>query len=243
MYDMARFSLPMMVACGATLRNIGRDARTMEEVAERIVRHLYDGLIDEATGERALVLARLFKTHDFSDLDPQQQQVVRAKHGNPAPDPEMKCLCLLATAGRAESWNRRTDSRTHQVIPLRSVDAVAEIPMISRLIRQFGIEVANVLDPGPEFLRDAEQATHNVFFVEDAAGSPYLPAQADFVIPYGVKSTLGLGGVLPSGNLFACILFSRIPLTAEVADMFKPLSLAMKVPLLPFEGAVFANAH
>ena len=43
----------------------------------------------------------------------------------------------------------------------------------------------------------------------EAAGSPYIPAQEDFVQPVGIRSVLGFGGMLPGGDIFVVILFSR----------------------------------
>ena len=76
---------------------------------------------------------------------------------------------------------------------------------------------------------------HGVFHVEHAVGSPYIPAQQEFVIPFGIHSVLGFGGMLPSGNLFVVILFSKVHIPRETADMFKPLSLSVKLTVLPFE--------
>jgi hypothetical protein len=56
MYDLTRFALSDMTECGAALRKLGRDAESMEEVANRIVRHLYDQFLDPQTGEQSCVL-------------------------------------------------------------------------------------------------------------------------------------------------------------------------------------------
>ncbi len=41
----------------------------MEEAAERVVRTLYDQLIDAETGARSCALVRFFKTHAFGELE------------------------------------------------------------------------------------------------------------------------------------------------------------------------------
>jgi hypothetical protein len=51
-----------------------------------------------------------------------------------------------------------------------------------------------------------------------------------------VRSVLGFGGLLPPGEPFATIIFSRTPIPREVADRFKPLALNVKVALLAFAG-------
>jgi hypothetical protein len=55
----------------------------------------------------------------------------------------------------------------------------------------------------------------------------------------GIASTVGFGGMLPSGNLFAVIMFCKAPVDAVVASMFRTISLSAKLALLPFEDQVF----
>lgn len=212
----------------------------MEEVAERITRHLYENFVEPETENSSLALVRLFKTHSYDELEPDLQQVVQQALGGEPQSPKMKCLTLLATAGEHSDWNSRHDSHGHQAIPLISEELVAQFPMISQLIRQMGLEIGTVLEPDPALVIDLQQTTFNVFHVADAPGSPYVPAQTEFVLPYRVRSVLGFGGMLPSGNLLAIIMFSKISISRDVADMFKTLALNAKMAVLPFEGkAVF----
>ena len=115
---------------------------------------------------------------------------------------------------------------------------VARLPMIAQLIKQFGLEVETLLSPDPALMVDLNQQNFNVFYVPDALGSPIIPAQAEFVIPYRVHSVLGFGGVLPSNDLFAVILFSKVPISRDTAEMFKPLALNIKMATLPFDSGV-----
>jgi hypothetical protein len=107
--------------------------------------------------------------------------------------------------------------------------------MVARLVSQLGIDVVALLTSGPPLLVDPSERTYNVFHVEDARGSPHIPAQ-DFVERYGVRSVLGCGGQLPDGELYAAILFSRVAIGRETADAFKPLTLALKLTLMPFKA-------
>ncbi|MBI1877823.1 MAG: hypothetical protein HYR94_06285 [Chloroflexi bacterium] len=92
-------------------------------------------------------------------------------------------------------------------------------------------------------LLDLAQTSFNVFHVAEAEGSPYVPAQEEFVIPCGIKSVLSFGGMLPSGHLFAIILFSKTPITRVTADMFKTLALSVKMAVLSFnEEAIFNSS-
>jgi hypothetical protein len=240
-FDLSRFSLGDMTRCGVDLRRIGAGASSMEEVAERTVRYLYERLRDPTGDASACALVRLFITLPFHSLDAEQQAFAATVLGRAPDPPEMKCLTLLATAGTEPSWNSRRSSAGHQALPLPSADGIARSPMIAQLIRQLGVELAVLLSPDARLMIDDDQHSFNVFYVAEAQGSPYIPAQREFVVPHGIRSVLGFGGLLPSGELFATILFSRTPIPREVADLFKTLALNVKVALLPFAGrTVFA---
>jgi len=241
MYDLEHFSSSEMTKCGIALRKLGADAQSMEEAANNIVRYLYEELGDRQTAEPACALVRFYKTHAYGELPPELRDFARGILDGNDPPPTTKCLTLLATVGERPAWNARQTSIGHQAIPLASPELVARLPMISQLIKQFGIEVETLLAADPARMVDLTERTFNVFYVPDAVGSPSVPAQAEFVIPSSIRSVLGFGGVLPSSDLFAIILFSKAPISRETVEMFKPLALNVKVALLPFDGeTIFA---
>ncbi|OOP57115.1 MAG: hypothetical protein AYP45_05345 [Candidatus Brocadia carolinensis] len=239
-YDLVNFTIRDMTKCGKILRNIGKGANNMEDVANRIVHYLYNNLIDGESGNRASSLIRFFKTHTYEKLDDELQNFSRKMLGDYSVLPGMKCLTLLATAGENPEWNFRKISKGHKAIPLPSEQSVHQIPMIRTLILQLGLSISMVVKPDPKLLLDTEQNTYNVFHVSEAPGSPYIPAQKEFVIPYGIKSVLGFGGILPSGDVIAVIMFLKVPVSKEIANYFKILSLNIKIAVLPFENSVFA---
>jgi len=100
--------------------------------------------------------------------------------------------------------------------------------MISQLIKELGLELSSVLQPSPDVVKELAGKRHGVFHVENALGSPYIPAQDEFVARYGIRSVLGFGGMLASGDLFAVILFSTVHVPASAADRFKTLALDVK---------------
>ncbi|MEM6591632.1 MAG: hypothetical protein AAF651_07230 [Cyanobacteria bacterium P01_C01_bin.73] len=234
-YDLTHFTLQDMTACGTAIRQLGNGQSSMEVTASRLVDYCYEHLVDPQTGEPACALIRLFKTHSYADLPDELQVLVTQSLGDRAPTPDLKCLTLLATQGIEPQWQHRQTSQGHQVIPLTSESAIAQIPMISQLIGQFGLKVSTVIKPDPDLILDLEQTTFNVFHVPEALGSPFIPAQSKFVQPFKVRSVLGIGGMLPSGNLFALILFSRVTIPERTATLFKTLALNAKMSLLPFE--------
>jgi serine phosphatase RsbU (regulator of sigma subunit) len=231
-----------MAECGLALRQFGLGVESMEEASNRIVRYLYENFCTKPTGEKSCALVRLFKTHPYEDLEVELGQYARSMLDHYPPLPAMKCMTLLATVGEQTEWNSRHTSVGHKAIPLASESVVAQIPMISQLIRQLGLDIKTVINPGPDLLVEIEQRKYNVFYVPEAIGNPYIPAQESFVIPFGIKSVLGFGGLLPSGNLFAIIMFLKVQIPHSTAQMFSTLALNVKTALLRFDrGAVFAQ--
>ncbi len=236
-HNLASFQLSDMLRLGQQVRHLGDDSASMEEAAGRVVRYLYDHLANN-DGGRCCALIRCFKTHPYRALEDDVKVSARTSldHGSNI-DPEMRCLTLLATIGDRPEWSDRRRSRGHQAIPLPSVEIVTQAPMVAQLVQQMGLDIASVVKPDASLLVDLEQRTFNVFHVLQALGSPYVPAQAEFVQPYGIRSVLGFGGLLPSGELFAIIMFSKVEIPRETADMFSTLALGVKLVLLPFIGA------
>ena len=146
----------------------------------------------------------------------------------------MRCLTLLATAGVEEDWNDRRKSQGHRAIPLASVRMVHRAPMIAQLIEQMGMDVEYLVHPDTTVVPDAEGRTYNIFHVENAPGSPYIPAQADFVAPFGIRSVVGFGGIL-RGEMFAVVIFSRVTIPPVVANRFRNIALEVKAVLHPIE--------
>jgi PAS domain S-box-containing protein len=241
--DLAKFDLNDMIECGRAVRKAGEAASSMEEAAGEIIQLFRRTLVDGQTGETNCPLIRCFKTHPLSQLPPDLEQIARGSLNDQRYlRPDLPCLTLLATAGDAEPWNDRRSSRGHAAIPLGSVEMVERAPMIASLLRQMGMKIETALNPDSRLILDADQHTFNVFHVEQAQGNPSIPAQADFVKPYGIRSALGFGGVLPGGELFTIVMFSRVTIPRETADMFRTIALGVKLALLPFvRGAVFAS--
>jgi hypothetical protein len=241
MYDLSNFTTVDAAKCGRQVRSLGSQALTMEEAANNVVRFFFDNFSERRSDAKACVLVRLFKTHSYSELGDDLKTFARNMHDGCEHMQDPKCFTLLATRGINPEWNLRRHSMGHQAIPLPSARVVESIPMMRNMIKQMGLEINSVINPDPAIVMDLSQRTYNVFCVPDAVGSPYVPAQEKFVKPFGVKSVLGVGGVLPSGNVFTLIIFARTSVSREVADRFTPLALNIKMAMLPFENLVFAG--
>lgn len=235
MYDLTRLTLQNVTDIGIALRSLGKGADSLETVAARSVQYFQQNFVDPTTGKSACALTRFFKTHPYGELPIDLQTQVQQLMDQEMVPPEVKCLTLLSTIGDRAQWCDRQASQGHQAIPLASEKAVSQIPMISQLIKGFGLDIGCVLAPEPEIITQLERQTCNVFYIPNAAGSPFIPAQSEFVEPFGIKSVMGFGGILPSGNLFAIILFSKVEIPAATAHLLKILPLSIKMAILPFD--------
>jgi hypothetical protein len=222
---------------GDAIREHARSAATMEGSAQMTVDLLWSELQAE-DGSPALALVRLYKTHPYGKLPEDLRAFARGVLDDD-PDPETRCFTLLATRGLEPGWNDRRNSEGHQAIPLPSVEFIQRLPMVAGLIDQIGVDLAHVVRPDQDRVNELARKNYDVFHIPEARGSEFVPAQ-DFVEAHGVVSALGFGGVLFSGDFYAVVMFSRVPISADVADRIRVLSLATRVSLMPFGNRVFA---
>ena len=241
---MAAFGLTEVLQCSSMLRHLGEGCSSMEEAARAVVRFLYGNLVQKETGGPALSLVRLYKTHPYDRLEPEVQAIADRVAGRGQPPVgrlhgSAPCLTLLASAGEESGWNDRRESKSHQAIPVSSAAAIESSPMVLQLVRQLGLDLSEVVLPDPSLFRQNAGRPCGVFYVPVAEGSDHVPAQ-DFVARYRIMSVLGFGGVLPSGFVYAVVMFSKVEIPAATADVFSSLSFAAQLALLPFvERRVF----
>ena len=234
MFDLRKFSLQDMSEAGNVLQQMELRAKNIDELSDMVVRYFYDNHIDTQTGEKSSVLVRFFMTYPYSSLDTELQQSVDKMLNGQSVDQDMKCLKLLATAGVQPEWNSTVHSKEHRIIPLQNEEMLKKIFMIYNFIDQMGIGISNVLNPDPKMSSELEERIFNVYHVPEALGNPHIPAQEEFVVPFGVKSLIGFGGMLPTGNLFALLLFSKTKIPRNTANLFKNIALHVRMAALPF---------
>ncbi len=232
--SLANFSLQSMIQCGDDIRGMGIQHADRVAFAAHLVHYLRERFKDEQ-GAAELALVRVFVTQNFGDLDSSLQALAQSHAQGMELQADTKCLVLLGTEGDLEQWNDRTQSSAHRVIPLRGVEAIDELPMLAHLLQQLGLNVGSLLGKKTEVFVD--HISTGVFHVEHAKDSPFIPAQTDFIIPHAIESVVGFGDILPSGQLFAVIGFSKVAITRATALLFSHLSLSTKLALLAFENS------
>jgi hypothetical protein len=228
--DLTNFDVAERRRVHLRLSESTRQAATMEDAARGVCQVLYDDL--EAPGssgvQRASVLVRCFKSHPFGQLEPELQAYAASQMGEERPTPALRCMTLLASVGDKPEWCSRHTSQRFKCTPL-SRETLPRTAMWGNLFKQCGMEVPG-LEGGAEARFDDEfiDRTHHsysVFCVEQALGSPSVIDQDNFVIPYGIASVLGFGGQLRRGDVYSVVLFSRVPISREVATQVNVLAL------------------
>ncbi len=234
MFDLTKFSLQDMSEVGDALQELELKAKNIDELSDMMVRYFFDNLVDIQTGEKSSVLVRFFMTYPYSSLDTELRKSVDNMLDGQTVHQDMKCLKLTATAGVQPEWNSTIHSKDHRVLPLQNEEMLKKNIMVHQFIDQIGIGISNVLNPDPKLSSELEGRAFNIYHVPEAIGSPYIPAQKEFVVPFGVKSAMGFGGMLPTGNLFALLVFSKTKIPHNTANLFKNIALNVRMALLPF---------
>jgi hypothetical protein len=197
-----------------SLSVIAEDAPSRQVIAERLVDSLFRSLCVGDTEEPACALVRCFHTAAYAQMPLHSRdaadQLLETENLAPSALDQMRCLVLLATRGIRMVWNDVMTSVGHQAIPLPSVETVRKAPMIARLFDQLGMPIELAVDP----------TASTAFILEEA------------IEDFRVFHVLGIGGVLPDGELLAVVLFTRVAISPDVARRFGALAAAMRRPII-----------
>jgi PAS domain S-box-containing protein len=211
MFNLDDFKLEDTYRLAAEVRDLAAPAGDGAPVDELVVSHLFEHLRALESGAPACPLVRLFRTTSWSKLSEELKAGLRPGLGH-EPEPHHLFLSLRASRGLVPEWNDPLRSHAHRVLPLRAPDTT---PMVSGLVAQLGLS-----GDGPLTLK-TEDKLCDVFHVEQALGSPFVPDQSDFVRRHGIQSVLGFGGLLADNDAFVVLLFSSVPVTRQTADLFR----------------------
>ena len=218
------------------VRSRVEDRRSLAAAAQALADTVFEAFAE------SLALVRVFATVPFAELPADNQDFVRgllrARDVTAPIAPTMPVLTLMGTRGLLPDWNDRSLSRGHVGIPLSSSEFVDAIPMIARLLAEFGLEIVGLDDGGARIVRGKVGNLSGMFYVADARtetddqGRLIISAQ-DFVSGHGVRTVFGFGGAyMLERSYVAVILFAREFLEADRARELAPLSSALKAATL-----------
>ncbi|MBZ0319111.1 MAG: hypothetical protein K8L91_22035 [Anaerolineae bacterium] len=225
MIDMSRLDHNGITQFGRELlRQRDKQLGSFEEVAQVCCSAFYRAFTD-ADGNPAFALFRIFRISRYPELTPEMKATV-----DPADD---QWLTLMATIGDEPAWCDRRQSQGHGCIPKA---AAMQAPMLTEAFRELNLTWEGTpAGEGFHLARLEEHISSRYFYVRDAVGSHYIPAQADFVVPYDVQSVIGLGSGFMSGAAAFAIGFSRVRVGDEQAAVFAEISPYLLTVLASYE--------
>ncbi len=196
-----------------------RACLTVEEACGLFARELYERCTVGA--EPSLVLSRIYLTLPFQRLPRALREQAEARSGALIA-PAETFLALVGTHGAAPEWCDVRSSVGHSAIRLdrKTIDSA---PMLARCFEQMGLDLDAVGRVEPGIHLESVGRSFGLFHVLHARGSPFVPAQADFVEPHGVESVLGCGTVLLDGAVSIWIGFSRHVIGPDQAMPLLPM--------------------
>jgi hypothetical protein len=228
------FDIQSMTALEQAIRECAEGLTDLGEAAQKISATMDEMIRMPGTDAPGLALSRLYITRRFGQLDKQQADFALNLAGCNL-EAKTACLVLAGSSGRKQEWCEPRQSRGHLAIPLLSVETVESLPMVHRLFEQLGVDVEALLMRQLILAVKLRKEGLGVFHVEEASRSPWVPGQ-EFVCSQGVKSCIANGGVLPDGEVFTLLLFSKAPISEKAAIAFRPLALSIEIALLPYLG-------
>ncbi len=188
--------------------------------------------------EDSVVLARVYLTSPFDALPQANKDFVQKLAESAEAADDLKAatpvLSLIGTHGQEADWCDRHNSKGHLGIPLISSAFVGAIPMISRMLGEFGVPMGFLDNHDTGIIVENIGSAAGLFFVEDAAKATdsegrKIIAMQDFVRDYSVKSVFGIGGAYDGGQLLVIVVFCRETLSRITAEHFLTLANLFKI--------------
>src|SRR5262249_1861779 len=149
---------------------------------------------------------------------------------------ETPCLTMLGSIGTKTEWCRREADKTYEVLALPDPVLVENFPVVAQMIARFDLPGAFSVPYNPDLFLEEPGRNYDVLYIhEPSTESSVLGEQEQFMHDNGIKSVVGFGGLLPTRNLFAIIVYSKVPIALQTARAFRPFALNTKIALLPFD--------
>lgn len=206
---------------GQHLLNDHRDSlASFEEAAQVCVKAIYDNFGNES-GQKTFALVRIYRLCRFDQLPQELYQY--------ADNNIKEWMTLMATTGIDPAWLSRQLSKGHKVLAASDKRS----PMLAEAFDQIGF--ADIKETADTFLKEATFLTR-YFHIEHAPGSPFVPAQSDFVQPYGIKSVIGIGSRFLSDSAYMALCFATEHLDKQMAKKFAVLSAYISTLLAVYDG-------
>lgn len=199
---------------------------THEQTSQFIASALFEEF--KIADKPQLALVRIFRLLRADELPVDLRPCI-------SPD-EPLALALTGTYGIEPAWCNRRMSKEHAIIPLSHAAIMQKIPMFQEMLVQLGVKLTDL----PDVLLRSDPFRGR-FFIPNTVDSPLIPAQANFIRPYGIYSQIGFGGQMRTqcnGHycLYFLIAFSQVPISPNGALRFYALQDYISTALTSLTG-------
>jgi hypothetical protein len=202
------------------LSNYRDSLASFEEAAQICVKAIYDNFGSD-DGRRTFALVRIYRLCKYDSLPQALQQAASSDIA--------EWMALMATIGIEPSWCSRHQSMGHKALPVSDKRS----PMLAEAFNQIGF--ADIEETADTFLKEATFLTR-YFHIEHAPGSPFVPAQSEFVEPYSIKSVIGIGSKFLSDSAYMALCFAVEHIDKPTAQKFANLSAYVSTLLAIYDG-------
>jgi signal transduction histidine kinase len=226
--SLTTLSLVDVARCIARVRSLAGRSSNIESFAQHLMQCFQEMLRPSTGGDPEMVLSRCFVAQPFSEVSSEVKTWLQLDQRRTTQPSAGLCLSLMGSAGVVEGWNDPSRSSRYRAIPIEADRFSTRYPMFAEIFRQVGIPIDNPR-LGEGMTIGSAGTGCNVFHVPVALGSPYVPAQHDFVRPFGVRSVVGFGGWYGQGRYFIVILFSRVGIPPRSVELLRLLALSVRV--------------
>jgi len=240
--DPSALTLREATRCASRIIRFGTRVASVETVSQLLSEYLHDHFRVPTTGAPALLLSRVFVTRPLDTLEPRLKMMAMGMAGAHELSRQARCFVLMGSCGQFPFWCHPRLSTRFGCVPLESPDFNARMPMFSHLLDQLELGSFSAQKHDAACLLSDLDRAINVFHIEEALGHPFIPAQAEFVQHYGVKSVIGFGSRLPSGEAFAAVLCSAVHIPPAAANHFRVIALSAYLAFLNSDLA-FTEVH
>jgi signal transduction histidine kinase len=239
--SLTTLSLVDVVRCIARIRELAARAVSSESFAQGLMQCCQETFRVPTAGDPEIVLGRCFVAQPFSELSAEVKAWLQQGEDRVSDPSTGLCLSLMGSAGVVDGWNDPSRSSRYRAIPIEADRFATRFPMFGEIFRQIGLSIDKPHLGAGMNIGSAGTAC-NVFSVPVALGSPDVPAQNEFVRPYGVRSVVGFGGWYGQGRYFLVVLFSRVSIPQPSVELLRLLALAVRVGFNTVNGVIARHA-
>jgi hypothetical protein len=202
-----------------------KNLKSFEEVAQLSVRSIFE-TFRESDGQSTFALARIYRYCQTEELP---SDIIESLGLNAGSDGDW--LALMGTVGDEPAWCDRQFSQHHQAVCINDNMSM----MFKAVLNQLRLMPEQFEDDIPVTVGESSLSIVKYFYVPDAYSNTSIPDKDDFVIPYGIRSVIGIGSPLLSGAFYTGLFFSKVSLSSGDVEAFIKLSPAISTLLSSYD--------